>query len=132
METQSDMALVGASQGPLEIMLRAHLDYDPAVLREAAVIARYLLRIAPSSELQLRSAKAIDRLKIELDQDEARLWWIIERYPRTLRMVDGGLASLRPHGGIRRKIYTMLAILEASPEHCERFLPKPCSAFQII
>ena len=129
MDTSRDMALVGAPIRPLEIILRDNLEHDQALLREAALIARYLLGIALGSELQIRYAKAIERLKIQLDQEELRLWRIIERHPKTLRMIDGGLAIIKPHGGIRRKIYTMLAILETSPEHCSRFLPKTWTVF---
>ncbi len=132
MDTAGDMDLLGTPVRSLNVLLRDHLDYDPAVLREAILITGYLLRTTPSPELQYRYASAIQRLNIILDRDEDSLWRIIERYPSTLRMIDGGLALLRPQGGIRRKIYTMLAILEASPEHCGQFLPKPCSFFQMI
>jgi NADH dehydrogenase len=132
METETDMALLGIPVRSLDVIVRDHLDRDPSVLREASLISRYLLRITPSSELQYRYAEAIQRLKITLDRDEDRLWRIVKRYPKTLHMIDGALAFLKPQGGIRRRIYTMLAILEASSEHCERFLPKPCSSFQMI
>ena len=132
METQEDMALLGVPIRPLEIILRDDLRYDHELLREARFIGRYLLRIMPSFDLQIRYAAAHGRLKIEMDRDEERLWRIIERYPSALRMIDSGLAFIKPHGGIRRKIYTMLAILEASPQHCDQFLPKTCTVFDLF
>ncbi|WP_447986178.1 NAD-dependent epimerase/dehydratase family protein [Nitrospira sp. Nam74] len=132
MDTATDMALLGIPVRSLDILVRDHMAHDPAILRDAALISRYLLHITASPELQYRYASAIQRLNIRFDRDEDRLWRIIERYPRTLRMIDGGLAFLQPQGGIRRKIYTMLAILEASPEHCDHFLPKTCTRFQRI
>ena len=36
---------------------------------------------------------------------------------------DAGIALVNPESLIRRKILIMLAILEASPLHCHKFLP---------
>jgi nucleoside-diphosphate-sugar epimerase len=130
MATQEDMALLGVPIRPLEIMIRDDLRYDHVLLREARIICRYLLRLMPSVDLQTRYAAAHGRLKIELDRDEQRLWRIIERFPSVLRIIDGGLSLINPHGGIRRKIYTMLAILETSPQHYDHFLPKTCTPLQ--
>lgn len=124
MDTQSDMVRVGLPVRPLDIIVRDDMNYDQAVLREADSITRYILGVPCNGELKIRYAQAIERLKIELDVDEQRLWSLVNCYPFLLRMVDGGLAFVRPQGGIRRKIYTMLAILEASAEHADRFLPK--------
>jgi hypothetical protein len=130
METQEDMAFLGVAIRPLEVVLRDDLRYDSALLREARLISHYLLHIMPSIDLQIRYADALSRLKITLDRDEERLWHIIERYPSALRMIDSGLAFIKPQGGIRRKLYTMLAILEASPQHHDHFLPKTCTMLQ--
>lgn len=132
METQEDMAFIGVPIRPLDVILRDDLRYDHALLREARLICLYLLGSMPSFDLQIRYAAAHERLKIELDRDEQRLWRIIERYPSTLRTIDGGLAISKPQGGLRRKIYTMLAILEASPKHCAKFLPKTCTVFDLF
>jgi len=130
MKTQEDMAFLDVPIRPLEVMLREDLRYDSALLREARLISHYLLGIRPSLDLQIRYAVALGLLKIELDRDEQCLWRIIERYPNTLRMIDSGLAFIKPQGGIRRKLYTMLAILEASPHHYDHFLPKACTPLQ--
>jgi nucleoside-diphosphate-sugar epimerase len=130
METQEDMAFLGVAIRPLEVLLRDDLRYDSALLREARLISHYLLHIMPSIDLQIRYADALSRLKITLDRDEERLWRIVERYPNALRMIDSGLAFIKPQGGIRRKLYTMLAILEASPQHHDHFLPKTCTMLQ--
>jgi nucleoside-diphosphate-sugar epimerase len=130
MKTQEDMAFLGVPIRPLEVILREDLRYDSALLREARLISHYLLGIRPSLDLQIRYAVALGRLKIELDRDEQRLWRIIERCPNTLRMIDSGLAFIKPQGGIRRKLYTMLAILETSPHYSDHFLPKACTLVQ--
>jgi len=130
METQEDMAFLGVPMRPLEVVLRDDLRYDSVFLREARLLSHYLLPIMPNVDLQIRYADAVSRLKITLDRDEQRLWRIIERYPSTLRMIDGGMGFIKPQGGIRRKLYTMLAILEASPQHHDYFLPKTCTVLQ--
>ena len=127
MDSAADMDLVGVPTRSLEVILRDNLEYDQTHLREAVLIARYLLGVSLSHELQVRYATAIERLQVHLDQEEQRLWRFVERYPKTLRMIDGGLAFLKPQGGIRRKIYTMFAILETCPEYSDEFLPKTCT-----
>jgi nucleoside-diphosphate-sugar epimerase len=132
MDTESDMARIGLPARPIDIIVRDDMNYDQDVLREADLMTRYLLGVCCSHELKVRYAQAIERLKIELDLEERRLWRIVKRYPVLLRIIDGGLALLKPHGGIRRKIYTMLAILEASPEHADLFLPKAYTGFSLL
>jgi hypothetical protein len=63
-------------------------------------------------------------LNVELDAVDRRLWKIVTSCPFTFRIIDGGLAIVRPTSSIRRKVYIMLALLETSPEYCEYFLPK--------
>jgi nucleoside-diphosphate-sugar epimerase len=132
MDTESDMALIGLPARPLDIIVRDDMNYDQAMLREADFMTRYLLGVCCSHELKIRYAQAIERLKIELDLEERRLWRIVNRYPFLLRIIDGGSALLKRHGGIRRKIYTMLAILEASPEHADLFLPKAYTGLYLL
>ena len=132
MDTQQDMAHIGLPARSIDIIVRDDMNYDQRVLREADFMTRYLLGIRCSQELKVRYARAIERLKIELEPEERRLWLIVNRYPSLLRIVDGGLAFLKPHGGIRRKIYTMMAILEASPEHAGKFLPQTCTRLHLV
>jgi nucleoside-diphosphate-sugar epimerase len=132
MDTEPDMARIGLPARPVDIIVRDDMNYDQGVLREAEFMTRYLLGVCCSHELKVRYAEAIERLKIELDLEERRLWRIINRYPFLLRIIDGGLALLKPYGGIRRKIYTMLAILEASPEHADLFLPKAYTGLYLL
>jgi nucleoside-diphosphate-sugar epimerase len=132
MDTESDMARIGLPARSIDIIVRDDMNFDQGVLREADFVTRYLLGIHCSQALKIRYAQAIEQLQIELEFDERRLWKIVSRYPRVLRIIDGGLALLKPHGGIRRKIYTMLAILEASPEHAEHFLPKTCTRLHML
>ena len=123
MDTRADMVRLGVPERSLDEILREDLAVDDAVAREADRIARYLVGRPPSATLVARYAQAIAILRIEIDADERRAWWLTRRAPRLLRVVDGGLALAKPNGTIRHRLHTMLAILEASPDHCEAFLP---------
>jgi hypothetical protein len=100
------------------------VDLHDAYREEAELIGRYLMKITPNAVTQALYAQAVSQLNIDLNSGEEKLWRIAKRYPRTLRVIDGGLAIVNPQSSIRRKMYAMLAILEASPEHCDYFLPK--------
>ena len=97
---------------------------DQSLFAEADRIGRYLIGAPPSSGVKVLYAKAMRTINIELDPVEQRLWNVIMHHPFAFRIIDGGLALVRPNSSIRRKVYTMLAILEASPEYCDYFLPQ--------
>lgn len=91
---------------------------------EADLIARYLIGRSPNDRIKRRYEDAMHMLHYDLDAVDRRLWEIVTCCPFTFRLIDGGLAILRPASSIRRKVHVMLAVLEASPEYCEYFLPK--------
>jgi hypothetical protein len=91
---------------------------------EADQIAWYLISACPNDRVKARYEDAIRMLNVELDAVDRRLWKIVTSCPFTFRIIDGGLAIVRPTSSIRRKVYIMLALLETSPEYCEYFLPK--------
>src|SRR5437868_23870 len=99
-------------------------DENGSLFAEADLLGRYLIRISPNNRIKLLYAKAMRAMNIQMDPMDQRLWNMIIHYPFTLRIIDGGLAVLRPNSAVRRKIYTMLAILETSPEYCDYFLPQ--------
>jgi len=107
-------------------------DTSDSPVDEAELLARYLIGMTPAIRVKSLYEKAMLIMNIELDAVDQRLWKIVVDYPFAIRMIDGGLAIIRPHSLIRKKIYTMLAILEASPEHCECFLPQRSGPFYIV
>ena len=46
--------------------------------------------------------------------------------------IDSGLALFGRDSSIRRKIFIMLAILEASPDYCDYFLPRKRSPLYLF
>ena len=45
--------------------------------------------------------------------------------PWTIGPLDAGLARIDPESPVRFRLCLMMAVLEASPAHCRRFLPAP-------
>ena len=123
MDTQADMCRLGVPERTLDEIVREDLAVDSAVAREAERLGRYLVGRSPSPPLAARYARAIATLGVDIAADEQRAWRLTTRFPLLLRVVDGGLALAKPNGSIRRRLHTMLAILEASPDHCDAFLP---------
>lgn len=110
-------------------------DENGSCFAEADVLGRYLIRIPPNNRVKLLYAKAMGTMNIQMDPVDQRVWNLIMHYPFTLRIIDSGLAVVRPNSAVRRKIYAMFAILEASPEYCEYFLPRrfgPLYAVNIV
>ncbi len=46
--------------------------------------------------------------------------------------IDAGLALVKPSSTIRKRIFIMLSILEASPHHTGHFLPEPFKTYNLI
>jgi hypothetical protein len=99
----------------------------------AIAIARHLIGEPPRSEEILRWRRAIDfhdaRLARERDR---RLWALITRKPWLIGPVDAGLALLDPVSPVRHRLYLMLAVLEASPDHTHHFLMRNDSALALL
>ena len=123
MDTRDDMRRLGVPERDLEEIVREDLAVDSAVAREAERIGCYLVGRAPSPALAARYARAIAMLRMDIAPDEQRTWRLAGRLPLLLRVIDSGLALTKPNGTIRRRLHAMLAILEASPDHCDAFLP---------
>ena len=124
MDTRADMAALGLPERSLEEILRDDLAIESALALEVERMGRYLVGCAPGPTLAARYVRALDRLRIDIAPDEERAWRLARRWPSLLRIVDGGLALVKPSASIRHRLHILLAILEASPDHCDAFLPR--------
>jgi hypothetical protein len=97
---------------------------DVSLQFEAGVVARRLIGRDPTDAERVRYADAVTRQAVPLSDRETRLWQRMLARPRLFNAVDGALALVRPTSGIRQRGYTMLAVLEASPEHIDLFLAR--------
>jgi hypothetical protein len=128
MDTCADLERLGIPDRPLAEIVRDDLAVESALAREAERLGRYLVGRPPAPALVARYARAVATLDLAIAPDEARGWRLAARVPGALRLIDGGLALTKPDGTVRRRVHMMLAILEASPDHCDAFLPVAAGA----
>lgn len=93
---------------------------DGAMAREASSLSRYLVGEEASPVLAARYAAAVARL---CPAESAALRAARAR-PSRLPYLDAGCALLRPADPLRQRVLVMAAVLEASPDHVDRFLPR--------
>ncbi len=96
---------------------------------ESILIARYLLDCEPAQELQERYEQANRLLFGETTEPELRF---LHRHPWALPFLDAGAGLLRPESIVRKKIFLMTAILEATTAHAEFFLQGSGSAARLV
>lgn len=92
---------------------------------EARLFGRCLVGRVPSQALIDRYCAA----NRELVSDsavarDAALLRFVRRHPWSLSLLDAACALLRPEGALRTKMLIMTAVLEASTECAEDFLPR--------
>jgi hypothetical protein len=97
---------------------------DPLEL-EARVFSRYLVGRVASDTLRARYADAIRALLPTpgVARDEA-LVAFVRRHPWAVSWLDAACGLVRPRARLREKILVMAAVLEASPDFAEEFLPR--------
>ena len=93
--------------------------------REAAVFARYLVGHEIGSELASRYVQAEELFPTkEAHTLDERIVEFAVAQPWSLAPLDAACALLRPHSLLREKLIRLAAVLEASPEFAEAFLPE--------
>jgi hypothetical protein len=100
--------------------------------REASIITNYLVGKPCTGELVKRYVDANIKQAIQVGPEEEQLWKNALRGVYWMSCIDSGLALVRPKSQIRRKIFVMLAILEASVDYCDDFLPRTRSKVQVL
>jgi hypothetical protein len=101
--------------------------------REAYLYSRYLIDREPPEEIVERYIKANRVLGIDsaspLDTD------ILDfslKHPWSIPFLDAAAGFLKPDAILRKKIYTMAAVLEASPHFTGHFLPQTISPLKLF
>ena len=100
--------------------------------REAHILSKYLVGKGCSSDMAYRYAGAVNKLNASLSAEEQVRWDKMMSNSFYLKMVDSGLAITNPQSALRKRIFIMLAILEASPDFTESFLPQKRSVFYLV
>ena len=90
---------------------------------EARIVSNYLLNQNPSKREIALYIDAVKKTSITLNKKETRIWSFIMKHPLFIGCIDGALALTDSSNQVRKKIFIMLAVLEASPNYCHLFLP---------
>ena len=94
--------------------------------REGRVFSRYLVGREASAGLLRRYAAACRELLPE-QPGRGHVVAFASRRPWSLPFLDAAESLLDRDGPLRQRLLLMLALLEATPEHAELFLPRPRS-----
>lgn len=98
------------------------MEFDAQLAREARVFGTYLIGEAIHDGAVELYQRAHQTLTFELDAKEKRLLALALNHPFWIGSIDGGLALLKRRSHLRKKLYYLLAILEASPHHAHKFI----------
>jgi hypothetical protein len=99
-----------------------------ALEAEAHLFGRYLVGRTPPADHVARYCAATCTLwPAAVPPAEAALVAFVRRHPWSLGPLDAAAALLQPGGQLRGKILTMTAVLEASPDFADEFLPRSVS-----
>lgn len=74
----------------------------------------------------------MEKQKLHAGLKEKKILEFVLKNKWSLAMVDSSDALFQPNSIIRKKLFAMLAILEAMPELCDLFLPDKRSSFYIF
>lgn len=90
---------------------------------EAEQICNYLLSHPIKESEKTTYAEAMKILDIQLSPSEEKIWNIMLKSKQNMACIDAAFAIQDSNNNVRRKLYTMLAILETSPHYTAYFLP---------
>jgi len=100
---------------------------------EARVFSRCLVGRIPPQELVDRYCEANRVLIPEpVGARDAALVGFIRKHPWSTPFLDAACGLLRPNGLLRSRMLIMAAVLEASPEFAEEFLPRTTHPVRLI
>jgi len=99
--------------------------------KEARLFCRYLIKKTPSDFATILYSKAIEDNSIEVNDTDRKILQFAIDHPWSLRLLDSGAAIAMPQSELRRRLYTMFAILESTPEYADSFLTVDRSVFYL-
>lgn len=100
---------------------------------EARAFGRYLVGRVPPPELIARYREASRALfPAPVAGRDAAVLGFARRHAWSVAFLDAAAAFLQPGGMLRNRILLMAAILEASPEFADEFLPRQAPAWSLL
>lgn len=97
---------------------------ERALEAEAELFGLYLLGRPIHARARAMYLEAMEAAPHTLSHRDQAVMRFAARHPRTLGLLDAGLALLRPNDELRRRLFIMFSILETSPLYADVFLPK--------
>lgn len=99
--------------------------YDESWLQsEANDFTRYLIRKDAEPAIVARYVDSIGNQPIDLSAKDKRTLHFVGKNPWAIKYIDAVHSLRSPHSELRRRLFILLAILEASPAYTDLFLPK--------
>lgn len=89
---------------------------------EAKAFGKYLVGEEVNARAVSLYLAAHDQTQFESDAQDLRMLKFMLQHPSLIGVVDAGLAIRKNKSCVRKKLYYMLAILEAMPEYAQHFL----------
>lgn len=99
---------------------------------EAKVIGKYLLGELINKKAIDLYVQAIKKLNFSPSAKDNKRIAIALKYPFLIPYIDGGLVIVDCNSVVRKKFFTMLAILESIPTYSDKFLPRNFSAWYCV
>jgi hypothetical protein len=114
------------------LLLKQCMNKENNYLYEAEQIGNYLLGISILDAEKNTYQRAMLMLNISFSPYEQALWnsMLISKW--RMGCIDAALALKDPNNSTRRKLFTMLAILEASPTYTAYFFSRKFSIFYLF
>ena len=100
--------------------------------KEAQIFGKYLIGVSTNDASTLLYLKAIEARMLSCEGRDKKLEQFILKFPFWIGFVDAALALTCKQSVLRKKIFVMLAVLEASTEYTKFFLAKKGSFFTMI
>ncbi|MCF8296503.1 MAG: hypothetical protein K9J13_03070 [Saprospiraceae bacterium] len=94
------------------------------IQKQAEIYCKYLIGKKPNSKTISLFEDAMKKLDFQADKKDRKIENFVYKFPFILPTIDGGLALIRKNSIVRKKAFTMLAILETIPEYSDKFLSK--------
>ena len=123
METGADLAMLGLTLRPIEAgMARSGNDRRRRLAREGTALLTYILRQRPARSLVARYVRVIEALRAG---QALGLPGLLLRLPAMMALVDTPASRGAQASEAGWRLNAAMAIAEASPAGCRRFLGRP-------
>ena len=107
-------------------------EWEPLEL-EARVFSRYLVGRVPREALLSRYAEAVRALlPVPGDARDEAVVAFARNHPWSVSFLDAACGLVRPRARLREKILLMAAVLEASPDFADEFLPRSAGRAGVV